>query len=181
MDCGSKTSASGRVFYWNHKQYCISYTIVCREGARKGWWKTIKVCVWGLRGLWCGKWTWIIPPIIGRYTCLNLCIRGRHETPSMMPMTIKWCRLCLFAWRTLEIWRQASFLKRKRGVCLSSTYLTSRCNTRRQRSAMSWKPRDRSFNVWRICSLLLSLSPITWLSAEQRSTPEWVEKKAGRS
>lgn len=35
MDCSSKTSASGRVFYWNHKQYCISYTIACREGGRK--------------------------------------------------------------------------------------------------------------------------------------------------
>lgn len=38
----------GGFFHWNHKQYCISYTIACREGGRKGWWKTLNVCVWGL-------------------------------------------------------------------------------------------------------------------------------------
>lgn len=31
MECSSSTSASGRVFDWNHKQYCISYTIIYRE------------------------------------------------------------------------------------------------------------------------------------------------------
>lgn len=52
MECSSKTSASGRVFYWNHKQYCISYTIVYREGGRKAWWKTVNVCVC----VWGGGW-----------------------------------------------------------------------------------------------------------------------------
>lgn len=43
-------------------------------------------------------------------------------------------------------------------------YLTSRCSTRRQRSAMSWKALDRSVRVCRICSLLHAVSPLTWVS-----------------
>lgn len=58
---------------------------------------------------------------------------------------------------------------------LFSVYLTSRCSTRRHRSAMSWKPLDRSLRVWRICSRLRSLSPTTWPSAEHRDTPGWTE------
>lgn len=175
MDCSSKTSASGRLFYWNHKQYCISYTIVCREGGRKGWWKTINVCVWGLGGTLLVHYTMNLDTLskYSKVYIFNLWIQGRIVTASMMLMDINDIN-------SEPVWCHEFCLIKDEIVGLSSAYLTSRCNTKRQRSAMSWKPLDRSFKVWRICSLLLSVSPITWLSAEHRDTPKLIQQKAGR-
>lgn len=55
-------------------------------------------------------------------------------------------------------------------LCLVGSYLTSRCKTSRQRSAMSWKDLASSLSVCMICSDIGGRSMFTWLSCAGDST-----------
>lgn len=66
-------------------------------------------------------------------------------------------------------------------LCLIGSYLTSRCKTSRQRSAISWKDFASSLSVCMICSDTGGRSMFPWLSWAGDNTGQKGERKSNHS